>query len=69
VNTYSNTPPNNGMQRSARQRQTKPGGSDGLKLDIPQYSLGATWYIPGFYVPALLNTHVMIFVLLVRKKK
>ena len=30
--------------------------------------LGATWYIPTFFVPLLLVTHFMIFVRLIRKE-
>jgi len=32
-------------------------------------SLGASWYLPTFIVPALLVTHFMIFVRLVEKQK
>ena len=30
--------------------------------------LGATWYIPTFFVPLLLVTHFMIFVRLIRRE-
>ncbi len=39
----------------------------GARLDIFN-NLGATWYIPTFIVPALLVTHFMIFVRLLKQR-
>ena len=39
----------------------------GIRLDAVRYALGATWYIPTFFVPALYVTHVMIFMLLLKR--
>jgi hypothetical protein len=36
----------------------------GLATGIASYHLGAAWFIPTVYVPALLVTHALIFVLL-----
>ena len=36
----------------------------GLATGIANYHLGAAWFIPTVYVPALLVTHALIFVLL-----
>jgi hypothetical protein len=36
----------------------------GLATGITSYQLGAAWFIPTVYVPALLVTHALIFVLL-----
>jgi len=33
----------------------------GLRVSLPQYQLGATWFIITLYVPALLVVHLMIF--------
>ncbi len=38
----------------------------GIRLNV---SLGAAYYIPTFVVPALLVTHAMIFVMLVRRAR
>src|SRR5712691_11806755 len=38
----------------------------GIRLNV---SLGAAYYIPTFAVPALLVTHAMIFVMLVRRAR
>jgi hypothetical protein len=37
----------------------------GLGINIAAYQLGASWFIPTVYVPALLVTHTLIFVLLI----
>jgi hypothetical protein len=37
----------------------------GLSTGIASYHLGAAWFIPTIYVPALLVTHALIFVLLI----
>ena len=37
----------------------------GLGVNIAAYQLGAAWFIPTVYVPALLVTHTLIFVLLI----
>ena len=37
----------------------------GLATGITSYQLGAAWFIPTVYVPALLVTHALIFVLLI----
>ena len=42
--------------------------SQGARLDIFN-NLGAAWYIPTFLVPALLITHVMIFVRLIKQRR
>jgi hypothetical protein len=36
----------------------------GLGINIATYQLGALWFIPTVYVPALLVTHALIFALL-----
>ncbi len=41
----------------------------GIRLDVVRYDLGATWYIPTFFVPALYVTHVMIFMLLLKRSR
>ncbi len=41
----------------------------GLRENVTQYPLGLGWYIVNFLVPALWVTHVMIFVLLLKKVK
>lgn len=39
----------------------------GIANDITRYDLGPAWFIPTYFVPALLVTHAMIFVLLLRR--
>ena len=36
--------------------------------DVTRYTLGVAWYIATFYVPALWVSHIMIFLLLLRRK-
>lgn len=40
----------------------------GIRLRVDLH-LGAAWYIPTFGVPALFITHVMIFVMLIRRSR
>jgi hypothetical protein len=42
--------------------------AQGGRIDLPHFSLGATWYIFTVLVPALLVTHVMIVTILVRPR-
>lgn len=37
-------------------------------MDITQYRLGTFWYIPTFFMPALLVSHYVIFMLLIKRK-
>jgi len=39
----------------------------GIRLNVVRYDLGAAWYIPTFFVPALYVTHVLIFMLLLKR--
>lgn len=39
----------------------------GIRLDVFS-NFGAAWYIPTFLVPALLVTHIMIFIRLVKRR-
>ncbi len=39
----------------------------GIAADATRYQLGAAWLIPTFFVPALWVSHVLVFVLLLRK--
>ncbi|MCI0553117.1 MAG: hypothetical protein L0287_19390 [Anaerolineae bacterium] len=39
----------------------------GIRIDATRYDLGAGWFIPTFFVPALYVTHVMIFMLLLKR--
>ena len=41
----------------------------GIRLDVTRYELGAAWLIPTFFVPALYVTHVLIFMLLLRRSR
>jgi len=38
----------------------------GLAVNLAANQLGAAWFVPTIYVPALLVTHMLIFVLLMR---
>jgi hypothetical protein len=38
----------------------------GVRIDLPSYQLGPTWYIFTMLVPALWVTHVMIVMILIR---
>jgi len=40
----------------------------GLRHDVTSAPLGAAWYIPTYFVPALLVTHIMIFLLLLKRR-
>jgi hypothetical protein len=41
----------------------------GLRANAPRaLTLSATWFIPTVYVPALLVTHALIFVLLISRR-
>lgn len=40
----------------------------GAAGEMYQFDLGPQWYIPTFYAPLLIVTHVMVFILLLRKK-
>jgi len=37
-------------------------------LDITQYKLGTFWFIPTFFMPALLVSHYVIFSMLIKRK-
>ncbi|HVO73992.1 MAG TPA: hypothetical protein VMT35_08220 [Ignavibacteriaceae bacterium] len=37
-------------------------------IDITQYRLGTFWFIPTFYMPALLVSHYAIFSMLIKRK-
>ena len=39
----------------------------GIRLDVTRFDLGVAWYIPTFFVPALYVTHVLIFMLLLKR--
>lgn len=41
----------------------------GIRIDATRYDLGAGWFIPTFFVPALYVTHVLIFMLLLRRSR
>jgi len=41
----------------------------GVRHDVTRYQLGAAWYTPTYVVPALLVTHLMIFSMLVKRKR
>lgn len=41
----------------------------GIRLDVTRYDLGVAWLIPTFYVPALYVTHVLIFMLLLKRSR
>ena len=40
----------------------------GYRIDVSSYELGATWFIFTVLVPALLVTHVMIAMILIRRR-
>jgi hypothetical protein len=42
--------------------------AQGLRYDVANAPLGAAWYIPTYFVPALLVTHIMIFSLLLKRR-
>jgi hypothetical protein len=37
-------------------------------IDITQYKLGTFWFIPTFFMPALLVSHYVIFLMLIKRK-
>jgi hypothetical protein len=37
-------------------------------IDITQYRLGTFWFIPTFFMPALLVSHYVIFSMLIKRK-
>jgi hypothetical protein len=37
-------------------------------IDITRYKLGTFWFIPTFYMPALLVSHYVIFLMLIKRK-
>lgn len=41
----------------------------GIRLNVANTPLGAAWYIPTYVVPALLVTHVMMFSMLLTRRR
>jgi len=37
-------------------------------IDITKYKLGTFWFIPTFYMPALLVSHYVIFLMLIKRR-
>ena len=40
----------------------------GMRLDITRFQFNGFWYVPTFWVPVLLVSHVLIFNLLLKKR-
>jgi hypothetical protein len=41
----------------------------GIRANVASAPLGAAWYIPTYAVPALLVTHIMIFSMLLKRRR
>jgi hypothetical protein len=39
----------------------------GMRLDVTRFQFGAFWYIPTFWVPVLIVSHILIFRFLLRR--
>ncbi len=42
--------------------------AQGIRLNVASTPLGAAWYIPTYAVPALLVTHIMMFLMLLKPR-
>ena len=39
----------------------------GMRLDVTRFQFGGFWYVPTFWVPLLIVSHVLIFRLLLTR--